>query len=287
MRELVIISGKGGTGKTITTGAFAALAKNKVMADCDVDAADLHLLLEPEIKEEADFLSGTEAVINKKFCSECGLCIKACRFEAISADFVVDPIACEGCDFCANICPRQVITMERNPKGKQFVSDTKFGPFVHAKLGIGEDNSGKLVSSVRKKANEIGKEKNADWIIIDGSPGIGCPVIASMGGANCALIITEPTMSGLHDADRIIKTAKHFNVPVKMIINKYDLNIDMSDKIESYCKDNDISLAGKLPFDKTVVEAMVNGKTIIEYAPESVIAQKLSEIWNEIDANVK
>ncbi len=287
MRELVIISGKGGTGKTITTGAFAALAKNKVMADCDVDAADLHLLLQPEIKEEEDFLSGSEAVINKDLCNECGLCRKVCRFDAISEDFVVNPIACEGCDFCANICPQKAITMVKNPKGKQFVSNTKFGPFVHAKLGIGEDNSGKLVSLVRKKANEIGKKLNCDWIIIDGSPGIGCPVIASMGGANCALIITEPTMSGLHDADRIIKTAKHFNVPVKLIINKYDLNSDMSDKIEDYCASNDIALIGKLAFDKTVVEAMVNGKTIIEYAPESEITHKLCDIWNAIDSEVK
>ena len=286
MRELVIISGKGGTGKTVTTGAFATLAKNKVMADCDVDAADLHLLLQPEIKEEKDFLSGTEAVINKELCNECGLCRELCRFEAISEDYTVNPIACEGCDFCANACPQKAIKMVRNPKGKQFVSNTRYGTFVHAKLGIGEDNSGKLVSSVRKKANEIGKTLNSDWIIIDGSPGIGCPVIASMGGANCALIITEPTMSGLHDADRIIKTAKHFNVPVKLIINKYDLNIEMSDKIEDYCKSNDISLIGKLGFDKIVVEAMVNGKTIIEYAPDSKISHDLCDIWNKIDSEV-
>ncbi|MCK4936197.1 MAG: 4Fe-4S binding protein [Elusimicrobiales bacterium] len=286
MRELVIISGKGGTGKTVTTGAFATLAKSKVMADCDVDAADLHLLLQPEIKEEKDFLSGTEAVINKELCNECGLCRELCRFEAISEDYTVNPIACEGCDFCANACPQKAIKMVRNPKGKQFVSNTRYGTFVHAKLGIGEDNSGKLVSSVRKKANEIGKTLNSDWIIIDGSPGIGCPVIASMGGANCALIITEPTMSGLHDADRIIKTAKHFNVPVKLIINKYDLNIEMSDKIEDYCKSNDISLIGKLGFDKIVVEAMVNGKTIIEYAPNSEISHNLCDIWNKIDNEV-
>ena len=286
MRELVIISGKGGTGKTVTTGAFAPLAKSKVMADCDVDAADLHLLLQPEIKEEKDFLSGTEAVINKELCNECGLCRELCRFEAISEDYTVNPIACEGCDFCANACPQKAIKMVRNPKGKQFVSNTRYGTFVHAKLGIGEDNSGKLVSSVRKKANEIGKTLNSDWIIIDGSPGIGCPVIASMGGANCALIITEPTMSGLHDADRIIKTAKHFNVPVKLIINKYDLNIEMSDKIEDYCKSNDISLIGKLGFDKIVVEAMVNGKTIIEYAPDSKISHDLCDIWNKIDSEV-
>ena len=286
MRELVIISGKGGTGKTVTTGAFATLAKSKVMADCDVDAADLHLLLQPEIKEEKDFLSGTEAVINKELCNECGLCRELCRFEAISEDYTVNPIACEGCDFCANACPQKAIKMVRNPKGKQFVSNTRYGTFVHAKLGIGEDNSGKLVSSVRKKANEIGKKLNSDWIIIDGSPGIGCPVIASMGGANCALIITEPTMSGLHDADRIIKTAKHFNVPVKLIINKYDLNIEMSDKIEDYCKSNDISLIGKLGFDKIVVEAMVNGKTIIEYAPDSKISHDLCDIWNKIDSEV-
>ncbi|MCG2726144.1 MAG: P-loop NTPase [Elusimicrobia bacterium] len=286
MRELVIISGKGGTGKTIITGAFASLAKNKVLADCDVDAADLHLILKPKIKEEQEFLSGTEAVINKDLCNECGLCRRLCRFDAISEDFLVNPIACEGCNFCAFACPQKAIAMQKNPKGKYFVSDTKFGHFAHAKLGIAQDNSGKLVSLVKKQANEIGQKLKSDWIIIDGSPGIGCPVIASMSGVNCALIVTEPTMSGLHDADRIIKTARHFNAPIKLIINKYDLNPVMSKKIEAYCKNNDISVLGKLAFDKTVVEAMVEGKTIIEYAPNSETSNKLREIWNKIDNEV-
>ena len=282
MKQIVVISGKGGTGKTIVTASFAALAKNKVMADCDVDAADLHLLLKPEIKESHLFKSGKTAVINKNICTDCGKCLEICRFEAIVKTHIVDPIACEGCGFCSFVCPVGAITMQENTTGEWFVSETRFGPMVHAKLGIAEENSGKLVSLVRSKAKELAEEANADWIIVDGSPGIGCPVIASISGVDIALIVTEPTMSGLHDADRVIQVAKHFNVPVKMVINKYDLNYDTTQKIEEYCQGNKIPLIGKIPFDKNVVKAMVEGKTVME-VDSAIAKEEIIKIWETIE----
>jgi len=282
MKQIVVISGKGGTGKTVITGAFAALAKNKVMADCDVDAADLHLLLQPNIKERHEFKSGQTARIDKKLCQQCGKCIVACRFDAISENFVIDPISCEGCAFCSYICPVQAIKMEENISGEWFISETRFGPMVHAKLGIAEENSGKLVSLVRKQAKELAEKNNCDWVIIDGAPGIGCPVIASLSGIDCAVVVTEPTLSGIHDAIRVIEVTKHFNVPSRLVINKYDLNPDMSGKIEEYCAKNGISLIGKVRFDKTVVEAMVEGKTIMEYK-DTPVKDEIQEIWDKLE----
>lgn len=281
MKQIVVISGKGGTGKTVITGAFAALAKNKVMADCDVDAADLHLLLQPKIKERHDFRSGLSASIDKKICRQCGQCIAVCRFSAISDSFVIDHIACEGCGFCSNICPVGAIKMDENLAGEWFISETRFGPMVHAKLGIAQENSGKLVSLVRKQAKELAEKNNCDLVIIDGAPGIGCPVIASLSGIDCAVVVTEPTLSGLHDASRVIEVTKHFNVPAKLVINKYDLNPDMSANIEEYCLKNGISLIGKVRFDKTVVEAMVEGKTIIEYK-DTPVKDEIREIWGKL-----
>lgn len=281
MKQIVVISGKGGTGKTVMTGALAALAQNKVMADCDVDAADLHLLLSPNVKEKHEFKSGETARIDQSLCQKCGKCISACRFDAITKDFVVDGIACEGCGFCSFVCPHKAITMDENTSGEWFISDTRFGQMVHAKLGIAEENSGKLVALVRTQAKELAERNGSSWVIIDGAPGIGCPVIASLSGIDCALVVTEPTLSGLHDAARVIEVAKYFKVPVKLVINKYDLNPDMSDKIEAYCSDNNIECVGKILFDKSVVRAMVDGKTIVEYedsqAKEAVIA-----IWEKI-----
>jgi len=281
MKQIVVISGKGGTGKTVITAAFAALAKNKVMVDCDVDAADLHLLLEPAIKERHEFRSGKTAKIDKKFCKQCGKCIAVCRFDAISEDFAIDPVSCEGCAFCSFACPEGAIKMEENISGEWFISDTRFGPMVHAKLGIAEENSGKLVSLVRKKAKELAEKTNCDWVIIDGAPGIGCPVIASLSGIDCAVVVTEPTLSGLHDADRVIGVAKHFGILTKLIVNKYDLNIDMTGKIQEYCKDNNINLVGTIPFDKSIVEAMVQGKTIIEYS-DGKVKEEIINIWEKI-----
>ncbi len=281
MKQVVVISGKGGTGKTVITGAFAALAKNKVMADCDVDAADLHLLLKPKIKQRHQFRSGVTAKIDKKLCQQCGQCITVCRFNAISDDFIIDPISCEGCAFCSFICPVQAIKMKENVAGEWFISDTRFGPMVHAKLGIAEENSGKLVSLVRQKAKELAEKQNLDWVIVDGAPGIGCPVIASLSGVDCALVVTEPSLSGLHDADRVISVARHFKILVKLVINKYDLNIDMTERLEKYCQSNNIQLLGKIAFDKSMVKAMVKGKTIIEY-PDGRAKEEISEIWEKL-----
>jgi len=282
MKQFLIISGKGGTGKTILTGAFASLVKNKVMVDCDVDAADLHLLLSPEIKEKNDFRSGKTAYINKDKCAQCRRCIELCRYDAITEDFIIDPIACEGCSFCSHICSSEAIEMQENESGEWYISDTRFGPLVHARLGIAEENSGKLVSLVRQQAKELAEKQNCDYVIIDGPPGIGCPVIASLSGITCALVVTEPTLSGLHDAKRVIEVAQHFKVPVQLVINKYTLNKDMTEQIEQYCKDNKIPVSGRIPFDKTVVEAMVAGKTIMEFSKNG-ITEVINNIWNNLE----
>ncbi len=278
IKQIVIISGKGGTGKTVITGAFAALAKNKVMADCDVDAADLHLLLNPEVKTSGIFRSGVKAFTYKEYCEGCGVCKMVCRFDAVKEDFTIDPVSCEGCAFCSLACPQNAIKMKVNASGKWYVSDTRFGPLVHARLGIAEENSGKLVTLVRQKAKEIAENKNYRWIIIDGSPGIGCPVIASITGVDCAIVVVEPTISGLHDAGRVVDVARHFNVPVKAVINKYDLNCDITGRIERWFKDKNVQVIGKIIFDKSVVESVVEGKTIIEYSNNKV-TETLRDIW--------
>ncbi len=282
MKQIVVISGKGGTGKTVLTGAFAALAQNKIMVDCDVDASDLHLLLHPSIKEKNIFKSGKTAVINQKKCIQCLKCLKACRFDAIDNNLIIDPINCEGCAFCYHICPVNAIELKENISGEWFISDTKYGPFVHAKLGIAEENSGKLVSLIRQKAKEIATQQKLDLIIIDGSPGIGCPVIACITGVDCALIVTEPTLSGLHDAIRVIKVARHFNVPIKMIINKFDLNNDMTKEIEEYCNKTNIPVIGKIKFDESIVESVVQCKTIMETS-NIEIKRTIEKIWSNLN----
>jgi MinD superfamily P-loop ATPase len=288
MKQIVVISGKGGTGKTVITASLAALAENKVMADCDVDAADLHLLLQPEIKHREDFRAGKTAVIDQNRCLRCGRCHNVCRFSAVNRSvlinsvpnvcFVIDSVACEGCGFCYHVCQTGAIAMEENLSGEWFISETRFGPMVHAKLGVAEENSGKLVSLVRSQAKMLAEQNNSDWILIDGSPGIGCPVIASLSGVDCALVVIEPTLSGLHDALRVIEVAQHFGIMTKAVINKYDLNTDMADKIESACREKKTDVVGRVSFDKAVVQAMVEGKTIIE-ASDSLAKQQLISIW--------
>jgi len=281
MKQIAVISGKGGTGKTVVTGSFAALAKNKIMIDCDVDAADLHLLLHPTVKERHEFRSGQTAVIDKKLCKKCGKCAKVCRFEAVKSDFSIEPFSCEGCALCSHICPNGAIRMEENIAGEWFVSDTKYGSFVHAKLGIAEENSGKLVAKIRQVGKELAESKKLDYVIIDGPPGIGCPVIASLSGVDCALIVTEPTLSGLHDAQRVMEVAKHFNIPVKLVVNKYDLNPAMTDKIEEFFRKQGVPVIGKIVFDETVVKAIVEGKTIIEYS-QSAAQDEVRKIWEDL-----
>ncbi|MEJ2567756.1 MAG: ATP-binding protein [candidate division WOR-3 bacterium] len=286
MKQIVIISGKGGTGKTILTGSFASLAENAVFADCDVDAADLHLLLKPAIKEKNIFKSGLTAVIKKDECIECGKCSELCRFDAINQNFIVDSISCEGCAFCSYVCPTQAIDMKENESGEFFISETRFGPMVHARLGIGEENSGKLVSMVREKAKEIAIKESKDLIIIDGSPGIGCPVIASITGVDDAIIVTEPTISGLHDAKRVAEVGKHFKVPLKLIVNKFDLNDEITKEIEAFCNNNDIEVLGKIGFDESVVNAMVEGKTVIEFN-KGEAKKEILGIWEKLQKGFK
>lgn len=286
MMELTVLSGKGGTGKTSITAALASLAESAVLSDNDVDAADLHLILHPTIKEEHNFSSGWKASIDTLKCTNCGLCISHCRFDAIHEDkneqLTINPFQCEGCRLCERICPEQAIHSDLNTNNYWYVSDTRFGTLIHAKMGPGEENSGRLVTQVRKKAKAIAQAKGAEWIINDGPPGIGCAAIASLTGIDRALIVIEPSMSSLHDADRLIKLIKSFNIQCFALINKYDLNLGLSQRIETYLKRQDVPLLTKLPFDKDMVQAMINGKTIVEYAPESKLSIELKRLWHKI-----
>ncbi len=282
MKEIVVLSGKGGTGKTILVASFAALAQGKVMADCDVDAADLYLLLQPSKQKTEEFWSGKTAFIDKKFCTGCGVCEEVCRFGAIE-NFKVDPISCEGCDFCFHVCPEKTITMRDNLSGHWFISDTRYGPLVHARLGIAQENSGKLVAVVRQNAKRIAEEQGLSYIISDGPPGIGCPVISSLSGANLALLVTEPTLSGMHDLDRILGVCRHFGVPALVCINKYDINEENTRQIEGYCQRQEVEVISRLPFDNVVTEALVQGLPVVEYSKDG-IAREIKALWHRVSA---
>ena len=280
MKEVVVLSGKGGTGKTSIVGSFAALAQSKVLADCDVDAADLHLLLSPSVEKENEFWSGQVAFISKEKCTECGLCQELCRFNAIE-DFTVDPIPCEGCGLCYQVCPAEAVIMKESLSGQWFVSDTRYGPLVHARLGIAQENSGKLVALVRQEARQIAERDRLTYIISDGPPGIGCPVISSLSGASLALLVTEPTISGIHDLERVIGVCRHFGVPALVCINKYDLNEDNTRRIENYCFDLTIPVAAKIPFDNAVTMAIVHGVPVVEYSQGNV-SRAIESLWEYI-----
>jgi MinD superfamily P-loop ATPase len=282
MKEIVVLSGKGGTGKTVIVASFAALAQDKVMADCDVDAADLHLLLQPSIKKTEEFWSGKTAFIDKKFCTGCGVCEEVCRFGAIK-NFKVDPISCEGCGFCFHVCPEKTIRMKDNLAGSWFISDTRYGPLVHARLGIAQENSGKLVAIVRQNARRIAEEQGLSYIISDGPPGIGCPVISSLSGASLALLVTEPTLSGMHDLDRVLGVCSHFGVPALVCINKYDLNEENTHQIEDFCRRQGVEVISRLPFDNVVTEALVQGLPVVEYAKNGIAAE-LKTLWEKVSA---
>jgi MinD superfamily P-loop ATPase len=284
MREIVVLSGKGGTGKTSIVGSLAALVGGKVLADCDVDAADLHLLLSPSVKQETEFWSGQVAHIDPDKCTQCGLCPDLCHFGAIK-DFRVDTVSCEGCGFCFHICPAEAITMKENLSGHWFISDTKYGPLVHARLGIAEENSGKLVAQVRQQARQIAEEKNLGYIISDGPPGIGCPVISSLSGANLALLVTEPTLSGIHDLERVLGVCRHFGITAVVCINKYDLNEENTHQIEGYCISQGIRIAARIPFDNAVTEAMVRGVPVVEYY-DGRVSLEIKRLWDGISSMV-
>ncbi len=281
MKEITIISGKGGTGKTSLAACFAVLSDRAVFTDCDVDAANLSLIMRPELQEEHEFKASREAFIREDKCSGCGLCRDLCRFEAISESFRVDPLSCEGCGVCYHACPEGAIDFEEVISGEWFISRTPYGPLVHARLGVAQENSGKLVTLVRNKAKEIARDADRDLIITDGPPGIGCPVIASLSGASAALVVTEPTLSGVHDMERVLSVCSHFNVPAFVCINRYNLDEENTGKIEEYCRKKSIPVVGRVPFDKVVTEAMVHGLPVVEYS-DGAVSGSIKEIWGRV-----
>ena len=280
--RISIASGKGGTGKTSLVAAFASIAQKKILCDADVNAADLHLILDPEVKIRADFRSGFTAVIDKAKCSECRLCQDLCRWNAINSDFEVNAIDCEGCGVCVYFCPQKAINFLINTCGEWFISDTRFGPMVHARLGIAEENSGKLVTLVRQESKKLAEEQDLDLILTDGPPGIGCPVIASIGGASAVLIVTEPTVSGRHDMERVVQLAQHFKVSAMLCVNKFDLNLTVTQNIERYAKEQGLIFLGRIPFDPVFTRAMVQAQTVFEYNNESRAGQAVKGIWNNL-----
>jgi MinD superfamily P-loop ATPase len=282
MKELVIISGKGGTGKTSLLAAFASLAENKALCDADVDAADLHLIMGPSIEERHDFYSGHTARIDPDKCTCCALCRDACRFDAIGEDFVVDPIACEGCGVCFYFCPENAVEFPQNVSGEWYISKTRFGPMAHARLGIAEENSGKLVTLIRQEGKKLAEKNGVDLLLTDGPPGIGCPVIASIGGATTVLIVAEPTVSGRHDMERVSDLAAFFRVPAMVCVNKFDLNPDQGEAIEAFARKRDVAVMGRIPFDPVFTWAMVEGKTVFEFDGRSEGARATRSLWERV-----
>ena len=286
MKEIVIISGKGGTGKTTLCAAFASLARDAVIADCDVDAADLHLLLAPRVLQGVDFIGGRTPLIDRDLCLECGECQDWCRFEAIELDFdvgyVIDPLACEHCALCAYVCPEEAISMQSAVNGRWFVSETAYGKLVHARLAPGEDNSGKLVTLVRREARRLAEETGAKWILNDGPPGVGCPVTAAITGVDLALIVTEPTLSGIHDMQRVEALCRHFQVPALVCINKCDINPENTRTIQDYCLQNQVPIIGEIPFSPVVRQALVARKSPVDFDCGAVTGI-VERMWCQIE----
>ncbi len=287
MKEIVVISGKGGTGKTSLSASFAYLeGSNTLVCDCDVDAANMHLLLDADFSQKEDFFSGEVAFIDEDLCTNCGECKDVCRFDAIHVEdgqHRVDPISCEGCWYCSRVCPTKAISMNTQKAGDLFVSNIKQNSkMVHAKLGFAAENSGKLVAKVKKTGAELAKEIGVDYIITDGSPGIGCPVISSLSGANLVVLVTEATVSGLHDLQRVEKLVKTFSLKAVCIINKFDLNEKMSHDIEEYLDKEGIEVVAKLPYDETFTKALAIAKPIVEYDKNAKLSSLVIKAWKKI-----
>ena len=285
VKEITVLSGKGGTGKTSLTASFAVLTQNSVLTDCDVDAPDLHMLVKPEVLETQEFKASRVAVIDEETCIQCEKCEENCRFGAVEKH-VVDPILCEGCGVCAYICPVAAVELEKRVSGVAFISKTKYGPMSHALLNPGEENSGKLVALVRQNAKKVAEKENCEPIINDGPPGIGCPVIASLGGVDMGLIVAEPTMSGIHDVERALGLLNHFKIHSLVCVNKYDINEENTARIVEFCESKGVYVVGKIPFDPIVTEAMVAGKPIVEYAPKIKVSQAIEELLERIFAHI-
>jgi MinD superfamily P-loop ATPase len=296
VKELAVVSGKGGTGKTSLVASFAALSRNVVLADCDVDAADLALVLAPQVVRREPFAGGKRARIRPGHCTACGKCEELCRFDAISFDgpgngivektFRVDPVTCEGCGVCAWFCAEGAIEFGPVVNGEWFISETRCGPMVHARLGIAEENSGKLVSTVRAGAKRIAEERGLDLVLIDGSPGIGCPVIASVTGATLVLAVTEPTLSGLHDLERVAELTRHFGIPTLVSVNKWDLNPELCERIEARAREEGLGLAGRIRYDRAVTEAQIHEKAVVEYQRDGC-ASDIRAVWAKVEASLQ
>jgi MinD superfamily P-loop ATPase len=285
MKELVVISGKGGTGKTSLVACFAALHENIVLADCDVDAADLHLVMDTRVHHREPFVGGKKARILTDLCTACGECERMCRFEAITGEdsdvFHVDPIACEGCGVCTLVCPADAIEFKDVVNGEWFVSETRHGPMVHARLGIAESNSGKLVSVVRNQARGIAVKGGRDFVLIDGPPGIGCPVIASVTGSDLVVVVTEPTLSGLHDLERVRQLAEHFGIKTTACVNKCDLNPDMAARLEDHCRETGVEIVGRIPYDNDVTRAQIQKMSVVEFS-DGPVSQEIRKMWERV-----
>lgn len=288
IHELTVVSGKGGTGKTSLSASFAVLARRTVVADCDVDAADLHLVLTPRVQRHEEFRCGNTAVIRVEKCTGCGLCFKLCRFDAIremkrsgpGSLYEIDPVACEGCGVCVRFCSSGAIDFPENLSGEWMVSETRYGPMVHARLGVAAENSGKLVSVVRREARRIAEQEGIDTIIVDGPPGIGCPVIASVTGASRVLVVTEPTVSGEHDLLRVLALARHFRMPASVCVNKWDINPEMTGRIERKALDSGASLAGRIRYDSTVTRAQMEARAVVELGGPA--ADDIRRVWENL-----
>ncbi|MFX1562425.1 MAG: P-loop NTPase [Promethearchaeota archaeon] len=284
MKELAIVSGKGGTGKTSITASLAVLAANHVVADCDVDAPNLHLLLAPIIEKTEEFADTKMAFIDPELCTKCGACVSACRFDAISEEFDVDSLMCEGCGVCALVCPADAVQMKERLSGYIYTSKTDFCPMAHALLMPGESNSGKLVSLVRQRARELVKAKDKDLVLVDGPPGIACAAIAAITGVTAGLVVAEPTVAAFHDLERILQLFKHFKIPAMVVINKFDLNIKKTEEIESYCTELGIKIVGRIPYDSIMTKAVVEGNPVVVHAPKHELSKTLRSIWTNIES---
>jgi MinD superfamily P-loop ATPase len=264
MKQVLFLSGKGGTGKTSLAAAFAVLAEQSVLADCDVDAANLHLLLNPVVLAEGDFEGAKEAVRDASLCTGCGRCLEVCRFHGVKANFEIDPYLCEGCGACVTACPANAIHLETKVTGRWFNAKTVWGPLASAELLPGEETSGKLVMQVKRNMTDIAEAAPADWAIIDGSPGIGCPVIASVSGVDVVVLVSEPTLSGLHDLERVLGVIRHFSLPAYLVINKADLSLEIAERLEQFAAETSLPVLGHIPYDRAVPAMLLEGRSVVE-----------------------